>query len=296
MESCLAFSTKPQVLTTTTSAPSPSVVTCQPSACSRAASSSESTSLRAQPRVSRATRRPSAWSAGEGEVADTIRGYRAGRGSPRTRAASTPGVRLVTDPAASAGSGAARWTLTPSTRRVHGRTCAVTTSPSRHSAAICAGRTQARSLSLCPSSMTRWWLMILPGPSSEACRCQTWCQSTSPLTVVGADRSSSTRTRRYTARASSANPSRTMPSVTGPRSVSRVTRPTTARPRRGTSCPPPRRTSSQKTGDHRPGDHPSRRLPVPGEPARIADVDLPPSASVRRPEPPVVGHAEIDQR
>ena len=32
IESCLAFSTNPQVLTTTTSAPSPSVVTCQPSA------------------------------------------------------------------------------------------------------------------------------------------------------------------------------------------------------------------------------------------------------------------------
>ena len=81
MESCLAFSTKPQVLTTTTSAPSPSVVTCQPSACSRAASSSESTSLRAQPRVSRATRRPSGE---EEEVADTIRGYRAAGRGPAT--------------------------------------------------------------------------------------------------------------------------------------------------------------------------------------------------------------------
>src|SRR5690349_12649096 len=55
MESRLAFSTKPQVFTRTTSAPSPSVVTSQPSLASRAASSSESTSLRAQPRVSKAT-------------------------------------------------------------------------------------------------------------------------------------------------------------------------------------------------------------------------------------------------
>src|SRR4051794_25709107 len=57
MESRLAFSTNPQVLTRTTSAPSPSVVTSQPSPASRAASSSESTSLRAQPSVSNATRR-----------------------------------------------------------------------------------------------------------------------------------------------------------------------------------------------------------------------------------------------
>src|SRR3954453_17960590 len=57
IESCFAFSTKPQVLTRTTSAPSASVLTCQPPASRRAASSSESTSLRAQPRVSRATRR-----------------------------------------------------------------------------------------------------------------------------------------------------------------------------------------------------------------------------------------------
>src|SRR2546430_4958882 len=57
IESCLAFSTNPEVLPSTPSASEPSVVTCQPSAASRAASSSESTSLRAQPRVSRATRR-----------------------------------------------------------------------------------------------------------------------------------------------------------------------------------------------------------------------------------------------
>src|SRR4051812_1383100 len=57
IESCFAFSTKPQVLTTTTSAPEASVLTSQPPASRRAASSSESTSLRAQPRVSRATRR-----------------------------------------------------------------------------------------------------------------------------------------------------------------------------------------------------------------------------------------------
>ena len=82
IESCLAFSTKPQVLTTTTSAPSPSGVSAQPSASSRAASSSESTSLRAQPRVSSATR----WPGGEVDVAPpdnvTHRAYRPRRGRP----------------------------------------------------------------------------------------------------------------------------------------------------------------------------------------------------------------------
>src|SRR5690554_527493 len=108
MESCLALSTKPQVFTRITSASSPSVVTSQPSACKRAASSSESTSLRAQPRVSSATRRP--WSE-SGEEADTSRGYRAvptppprvppARGSPCTATPESlhrrrrPGVDLV---------------------------------------------------------------------------------------------------------------------------------------------------------------------------------------------------------
>ena len=56
-ESFLADSTKPQVLTTTTSADSSASTSSQPPSASRPASSSESTSLRAQPRVSRATRR-----------------------------------------------------------------------------------------------------------------------------------------------------------------------------------------------------------------------------------------------
>src|SRR5215475_6081745 len=56
IESCLAFSTKPQVLTSTTSASEPSVVISHPPAARRAANSSESTSLRAQPSVSNATR------------------------------------------------------------------------------------------------------------------------------------------------------------------------------------------------------------------------------------------------
>src|SRR5690348_4839579 len=60
MDSSLAAWMNPQVLTMTTSAPSvsPGPVTVQPAASSRAASSSESTSLRAQPRVIRLTVRP----------------------------------------------------------------------------------------------------------------------------------------------------------------------------------------------------------------------------------------------
>src|SRR5690242_3532266 len=58
-ESFLAASTKPQVLTTATSASSASSTSCQPSASKRPASSSESTSLRAQPRVTSATVRRS---------------------------------------------------------------------------------------------------------------------------------------------------------------------------------------------------------------------------------------------
>src|SRR3954454_22307118 len=72
IESCLAFSTKPQVLTTTTAAPSASVLTCQPPAYRPEANSSESTSLRAQPRVSRATRR----GAGVTDTPTRLRGAR----------------------------------------------------------------------------------------------------------------------------------------------------------------------------------------------------------------------------
>src|SRR5439155_26576282 len=82
------FATKPQLLTRTTSAAVPSVVTCQPSALNRAANSSESTSLRAQPRVSRATRR-TGW--------DTLRGYRAGTADrvPLSPVAAQTGQHLV---------------------------------------------------------------------------------------------------------------------------------------------------------------------------------------------------------
>src|SRR5215469_1576840 len=59
MDSCLAAWMKPQVLTTTTSASGRSV-SAQPAVSSRAASSSESTSLRAQPRVTRRAVRPAA--------------------------------------------------------------------------------------------------------------------------------------------------------------------------------------------------------------------------------------------
>ena len=67
MESFLACSTKPQVLTTATSASAASSTRRQPSAASRPASSSESTSLRVHPRVTSATlpRR----SGGEGHAA-----------------------------------------------------------------------------------------------------------------------------------------------------------------------------------------------------------------------------------
>src|SRR5579875_2284772 len=54
MDSCLAAWIKPQVLTSTTLASS-AEVRSQPDAVSRAASSSESTSLRAQPSVTRLT-------------------------------------------------------------------------------------------------------------------------------------------------------------------------------------------------------------------------------------------------
>ena len=54
IESFLACSTKPQVLTTTTSGASSD--SSQPAASSRPASSSESTSLRAQPSVTIETR------------------------------------------------------------------------------------------------------------------------------------------------------------------------------------------------------------------------------------------------
>src|SRR3954449_6619549 len=58
MESRLAASTKPQVLTTTASASPASSTMFHPAPVSRAASSSESTSLRAHPRVTKATLRP----------------------------------------------------------------------------------------------------------------------------------------------------------------------------------------------------------------------------------------------
>ena len=94
IESRLARSTKPQVLTSTTSASALSVLTCQPSACRRAASSSESTSLRAQPSVSRATLRPAA---GEVAVSDTTRGYRSSHLAPPRRPARRPDRRRRSD-------------------------------------------------------------------------------------------------------------------------------------------------------------------------------------------------------
>src|SRR6478735_5305561 len=56
MESFLALATNAQVFTTTTSAPDGSATSWYPPICSRPAISEESTSLRAQPRVTRFTR------------------------------------------------------------------------------------------------------------------------------------------------------------------------------------------------------------------------------------------------
>ena len=78
MDSCLAAWMKPHVLTRTTSASSPSPRSVQPPAARRAASSSESTSLRAQPRVTRLTVRE----------LDTRRGYVIAHGLPVTGQAS----------------------------------------------------------------------------------------------------------------------------------------------------------------------------------------------------------------
>src|SRR5271166_6171206 len=91
MDSCLAAWMKPQVFTRTTLA-SPSEVSSQPAAVSRAASSSESTSLRAQPSVTRLTVR-SADSAG----ADLARAEEEREGTPRAYPGDcvvVPGLKL----------------------------------------------------------------------------------------------------------------------------------------------------------------------------------------------------------
>ena len=67
MDSCLAAWMKPQVFTSTTLASS-SEVSSQPDAVSRAASSSESTSLRAQPSVTRLTVRAGGREGGDGDT------------------------------------------------------------------------------------------------------------------------------------------------------------------------------------------------------------------------------------
>ena len=91
-ESFLAASTKPQVLTTATSASAASSTSSQPSAAKRPASSSESTSLRAQPRVTRATVRRSGMGSRllrpDRTPAARFRPIRLGR---------TPGRRLLQD-------------------------------------------------------------------------------------------------------------------------------------------------------------------------------------------------------
>ena len=90
IESFLACSTKPQVLTTATSASAASSTSSHPSAASRPASSSESTSLRAQPRVTRATLRAALEGGGRRSHGFTVVGVRLqwphGRRPPTTLA------------------------------------------------------------------------------------------------------------------------------------------------------------------------------------------------------------------
>src|ERR1700744_4791625 len=75
MDSCLAAWMKPQVFTSTTLASS-AEVRSQPEAVRRAASSSESTSLRAQPSVTRLTVRAADPAGREGpDAEDTRRAY-----------------------------------------------------------------------------------------------------------------------------------------------------------------------------------------------------------------------------
>src|SRR6201986_4994061 len=98
MDSVFAASMNPHVLTRTTSASSPSPRSSQPPAASRAASSSESTSLRAQPSVTRLTVRGRAGSEAsgrEGTPADygTARGARAGSARRAGGQAGAPGGR-----------------------------------------------------------------------------------------------------------------------------------------------------------------------------------------------------------
>ena len=91
MESFLAASMKPQVLTTVTSASSESV-SCQPAPAMRAANSSESVALRAQPSVTTWTDR----------LAGTLRAYRwqlpapsALRGAQPCATVGSPGPKLT---------------------------------------------------------------------------------------------------------------------------------------------------------------------------------------------------------
>src|SRR6202167_1221862 len=78
MDSCLAAWMKPQVFTSTTLASSAGV-SSQPDAVSRAASSSESTSLRAQPSVTRLTVRRADAGRGATPLEDTPRAYPGGQ-------------------------------------------------------------------------------------------------------------------------------------------------------------------------------------------------------------------------
>src|SRR5580704_12947950 len=87
MDSCLAAWIKPQVLTRTTSASSPSSRSVHPPAARRAASSSESTSLRAQPRVTRLTVRE----------LDTRRGYVIARCPPSPAGGEAPAASRSAD-------------------------------------------------------------------------------------------------------------------------------------------------------------------------------------------------------
>src|SRR5215831_300021 len=117
MDSSLAAWMNPQVLTRTTSAPSvsPGPVTVQPAASSRAASSSESTSLRAQPREIRLTVRPARPAVGSRD------GTPADYGKP---ASAAPADAPTTTPAVATPPTAAQ--VAPDAPRLPGRKLSVT--------------------------------------------------------------------------------------------------------------------------------------------------------------------------
>ena len=104
----MAASTKPQVFTTTVSASSGSSTSRKPSASSRPASSSESTSLRAQPRVTRATDTSRCRGCHQGRVCRPVATGPASAAGWATSPAYDVGLRWPVDPLAPCARGPAR--------------------------------------------------------------------------------------------------------------------------------------------------------------------------------------------